>query len=787
MSPSQKKRILILPPPVEAHTGVLVADGTRRARGGLSGGRHAIIRAARWGAKRDGLHTLVLCVLSVSNVLRRSDVWAASFYRQIVELAVDMDTDKLLTGDGIALGLSGDVPWLLSRGGVWSRVAEGLLALVRCADTPVKPRLRLLLAVAYPDDLVSQLDAQIVIRTGMEQDDLVRLSGIDHGGAVVAGTSTLFPDLHVEELERLWTSAQQCAPCRHAPGITPLLAGQLIAALAEEDTAVPMLVTVPVDAGPSQVATLAHSCSGRSLSELRPSAPWMVAAGPHQIVLVPVGAGWGDTQSFDAVIAPGQQTSAIQFPAKFHVGQAAVHSAGTSAVEIRDALLSAARFRQKFPRLLGAERSMSDASWLGGWPARILENLQLLAEDPDTDLTELASRRCEGWLGPERRASLEVELASARFLHCVLNDEERCALVPPDEARRRAVVNYVYTAFLATYLMPSASAPDGSEWEKRGALFALAMLAVAAADEQIFDLWLAEDDAQTHFMRIQRAEQTLRHQLTGVSSSDSDDPAIAAIVATWLHIFHLGASAGHNQLLDDLRCAVLATNRANVQDWLPSPRLILDEAEQRVGSVHREGSQDLPTSVMERLRELEELARHGNPSALSELHVLLWLLEQACTVAAGVTFRALALDEPAHEVNDVMRRGLAKVAIIADCCFRLANDLSGYAGTPGGDRDGKENAWTILVPPALAPDKHEDAVIAAVGICRQLLVWLEDAYQQALAELAESWPTMATVVARASYVGREVYGRSHFASLNVNDILHLLHELDLRYPYQRSR
>ena len=114
-------------------------------------------------------------------------------------------------------------------------------------------------------------------------------------------------------------------------------------------------------------------------------------------------------------------------------------------------------------------------------------------------------------------------------------------------------------------------------------------------------------------------------------------------------------------------------------------------------------------------------------------------------------------------------RSLARLdaaATLLDYHVRLSNDVSGFLDSPGGDRDPKENACTLLVPSSATGAAREAAVVRALATCQRLMGWLGDEVGGAIGQVAAAWPSMGVVLRRGAFVGRRVYEVGHYTTVS---------------------
>src|SRR6185312_5098285 len=109
----------------------------------------------------------------------------ARLERLFIELGVEIATRGVLVRAGVCCGVYGELGLLRARGGAAARLAAVLEAISARTNAGVDARTELLFAVGYPSTMPEELGLHAVVRTGMEEDGALRLSGLDaHPGAV---------------------------------------------------------------------------------------------------------------------------------------------------------------------------------------------------------------------------------------------------------------------------------------------------------------------------------------------------------------------------------------------------------------------------------------------------------------------------------------------------------------------------------------------------------------------------------------------------------------------------
>ena len=148
-----------------------------------------------------------------------------------------------------------------------------------------------------------------------------------------------------------------------------------------------------------------------------------------------------------------------------------------------------------------------------------------------------------------------------------------------------------------------------------------------------------------------------------------------------------------------------------------------------------------------------------------ELRTLLHLAEVSSSIGAGLLFRTAALAAPSSSVPDGSIAVLEAAAKLLDYQVRLSNDASGFLGSPGGDRDAKENACTILVPSSASGAAREAAIMRALATRLRLASWLGGQVGGQVDRVAAAWPSMGALFRRGALVGRRVYEVAHYTTV----------------------
>jgi hypothetical protein len=770
---------------------LILADGNRRSphSRGYAGGARRVVSIAEHLARRLDVATMVACILSPDNIAKRGDRFFFELYKEFVQLGVDIETRRALVGAGVRMELHGDLGSLRRRGGHAVALADAMLAVASATEGVTKPALRLVLGVGYGPDVAQELDVDVILRTGMEEPGVLRLSGLQTSERIAtAALTTLWPDVEPHEVDEVIELCKRRASPRLARGhgIPAIVA--LVDALSQADLGGRWQATISTAAPFREVAAaLEHRYAGalrgratiaveHAVPEV--SAPRRYGASGDAVPVLRIvsasrpvpAAGWAGGMGVSpiengedellSVLAPGQRPPLFALPDWLSLGNANVHACDANAEGIIAGIRAAVRFSATHPPLCGRDRGPCSAQA----PAPIRSARRQDVSDRDT-------------LG-DRFASKTLDWAAS------------AGLLIDDAAFRRAAVNYALTAFFIHFQVPTEWDEEGALWEQRADLTARYMLLVAAGDEGIFDRVFEGETPEQRWARLTASSCFLRGALQSEGSWPRlprvpGAPLLADLADQWRMLLepYRGAclpeaEASFRAGLDNLYVASLAEHRPGIaSDRLvgqhgesASPAGIAAAIETRFAT---------PPCIAARAHTLVAGAQGaGLPGALNELRALLYLAEAGSAIGAGLLFRTAALAAPASCVPPRSIAVLDAATTLLDYHVRLSNDMSGFLASPGGDRDPKDNACTILVPKSSSGPARAAAVIQALATCQRLASWLGDELRGHLGEVASAWPSMGVIFRRGVFVGRRVYEVGHYTTVSRADMSAIFDEAE---------
>ena len=701
---------------------------------------------------------MIACILSPDNIAKRGDGFFFELYKEFIELGIDVETRGALVGAGVRMEVHGDLGPLRARGGRAVALADAIEAVADLTARVGSPALRLILGVGYGGDIARELDVDIILRTGMEEPGVLRLSGLSTGERIAnVAITTLWPDVEPREVDEVIDLCKRRAAPRLAGGHSTAAIVDLAVALSRVDVGVPVRATITTDASPEALSAAMERLFAGPLRGCATIAVEQVgddAAAPRR---------WGRTEGRAArapdrartaagrgracsVLAPGQRGPLFTLPDWLPLRHANVYACGPCARDVVEAICAAQRFSAAYPPLLGGERTTVSAAPRA--PAAV----------------------------PERAGARERDEIGDRFAAKTLAWAASAGLVLPGAAWRTAAVNYALTSFFIHYRVPTEWDKAGARWEERADLSARYMLLVAASDEGIFDRVLEGETPEQRWARLEASSRFFQGVL-GIDRSPARPPRVpgaellATIADQWRELFELhggscapAAAASFGAGLASLYAASLAEHRSGLGcDWLASMTEQQADGAVLAAAIEKRFA-EAPHCVAARALALARSMGQG-PSAANELRTLLHLAEVSSSIGAGLLFQTAALAAPASVVTGDTIAVVDAAAALLDYHVRLSNDVSGFLREPSGDRDPKENVCTLLVPESASGVGRPAAIVRALATCQRIAAWLSGEVGGHIDRVGAAWPSMGAILRRGTFVGRRVYEVGHYTTV----------------------
>lgn len=745
--------LFILPPyqprAIDDLTLLVLADGNRRSssESGYAGGARRVIAIAEHLAERPDVAVMIACILSTDNVAKRGQDFFAELHREFIALGVAVATQRTLISHRIRMDVGGDLRALYARGESAAALAAAIEEVCAMTAGIDAPALHLLLGVGYDQDTVTELDVDIVLRTGMEEPGVLRLSGLrTREDTLNVASTTLWPDVEPGEINDAIERYKRSRSPRYEGGFDLTTVVDFITSLARLTTDTPVRVALPTTAPNEAIVEAFDHLYATTLADA-PIAVALVGEDPpmrgprsgdrHEVrLLPPLPQRYLELSGEVAsVLAPGQAAPSFILPNWFPLGSANVFACETTVSDMMRAIGDALAFADKHPALLGRDRRS------------VLEH----APRPIQAASPSASR--------------ERERMGDRFVEETFGWARSSGLMVPGRAWETAAAAYALTALLTHLRIPIDPNEHGAEWEGRAGSTARYMILVAAGDEAIFDRVIEGESREQRWARLEASAGFLGRSLSleGSRAPVPDIPGhavLAAIAAGWRSLFDTYQHRCHPDAASSFRAGVerlYAASLAEHQTRSHHDPMNEGALQQRITGA--------PPPVADRARALLQDALNGDPNALDDLRVLLHVSGVSASIGAGLLFQTAALAVPAHLVTSRSIQLLDATASMLDCQVRLANDVSGVLSSPTGDRDPKENACTILIPPDASGPSRARALIRSLASAKRLSAWLDKEVAAGMSRVARDWPYMGTILRRGAWVGKRVYEVGHYTTI----------------------
>ncbi len=787
----------------------VICDGTTRGGpNGIAEGAARVVACAERCAERGDVEIFAAFVLSPQNLVRRAMPFFAALHAEFLRLLEGVVAGRALVG--IRVEVAGRLDRLRSKGGAAARLADTVELLVEATSSVAAPRARLALGVDYGEDAPVVLGLDLLVRTGMEEANVLRLSGLCvEKHTMCIPMPTLWREFTPADLDRVLSLAVQHARAEPASGFSSALLADLAAELAEADLPSPLRLLVPAAPSPAGVLASLRSATsaarrGAAGAETGASIPkgitFTAAPGPGRSPMrlgargAPVeirlldrrGGPWPRACEPVAWIVPGQSPPVLRLLER-SARDANIHVCEPTPRGLVDGIREALRFHATHPPLHGAPRAARPQATSA--EDRVEALIRFVEGRPGRSAEALA---CELGGGDEARGpSRTGDVFAAK---CLL-ELRSSGLVSGDVDWGRQAFGYALTAFGIAY---RKAEPGAADWEPAARDLARAMLVMAASDEEISDrVFEGEAPAERRARLAASVDHVMcavRGEVRGEERAVPDvrgAAVLGAVARAWRGFFERTARTAHPRIHAGARLAVESLHSANLEElsrgdplFVAIARCLRDGSGARALDIASPGqapSGPVPGPVARRLQELLQAAaeRPSDPcvEVLRELRLLCRLRRVAPSIGAGCAFLVMACTEPAGAVPDAGAAALLRATPIIDHAFRLANDLA-FTDATRGDRDDKPNTFTCLVPSGLRGKARERASAEALRTCRTTAAWLEAEIRAATADLARSWPLAAGWLVRGMHVGRRAYQSGHYDRLASSAIAEIVAELD---------
>jgi hypothetical protein len=778
-------------PPAAWRVGVIADGTTRGGPNGIADGARRVVECAERCAERGDVRLFAACILSPKNLRRRKRTFFAALHAEFLRLAERVESGHALAG--VRIEIHGRLDRLAEKGEAAARLADVLELLCEKTAAIPSPRLRLVFCIDYDEDTPLALGLDVLIRTGMEERSVLRLSGLRvQPWTACIPYVTLWRNFTAADLDHALALAARHARPGLATGFSNDFLAELLSELSLAGFSVPMQIILPLAASAAETAAVLEGAASGPLNpasgvavvaELPPRGAPRRVGSRHalvQVQLVRPGlrrlALPGDPVAW---LAPGQPSRIFHLQER-SAGDANIHVCESTPAGVIAGLRHALRFHEAHPPLHGAPRPprsprdprTADSDRI----ARLMDHVSGRTDVP----ADVIARELDG---PDVPGIGEIFAAQS------VVEARRSGLISGEVDWQRQALGYAMTAFAIGIRPPDAIGVSGSDWEPATRAVARVMLALASSDEEITDRMFPGEGPRARRTRLAASIDYLNASIRGEAREPPDvcgKDVLQATARTWNDFFALVTPAADETLLAGVKQAAEAVYVANIEELSRADR-VFTALERRpsprsAAAVERRYTTSAPEPIAYRIRELLQVVlcepQHGSEESWRELRLLCRLSRVAPSIGAGCALLAMAATEPARAIPAGGAAAFLQVTPLLDYYFRLANDLA-FSDATRGDRDSKSNTFTCLIPAGLTGKAREQASVAALVTCRATAAWLERLIDSAVGALSRLWPLGARWLRRGIHVGHRAYEIGHYERLAPEAIAGIVAEIEL--------
>jgi len=799
--PQTKNRhnIFVLPPPElefsEKLKIFILPDGNNRALGlnrNYDAGGTKVVEIAHSLAERGDISLMVACIMSRENTQKRSDSFFHKVYQAFLALGIKIVTSGTLVKSGIRMETSGNLDELKAKSEQASNLAYMIEAV--CAKTAhiENPRLRLILGINYGPEIALQYDVDLIYRSGMEQQGMVRTSGVRTTPDMsIIGSATLWPNVTPQEICDVIERERRERGKKTFHGYFPQFIRDLITIAIREALPPDAGVIIPYNHADSPHKLIIDQLLREHSSQLPDTkikfhqtdgtlTTYNDAAGTNRsIILVPAEQSSPETTGdISAAIAPGQSENAIILPENPQIGYATVLSCKPDPESICAAIAKAVKYCLENERLEGAERislvkepTTQDAistSYMRGYEA-----LSAYLKQNRT-IEESAESMVGNKFNPEN--PYHYNLIADLFITKMLEWAGPLEFPLHGKIEFTAFTNYVMTSlFLAYFPSHPKWEQFKNDWEKLAEKLAKYMGLIYACDEAIYDKEYENPDERKS--KLGTATEAITRAVRRQPYETPDTPLFVKNIAAELGRLSSDFHAHSHPILfkkwEDALCHLFQSfcaewdestfNNPIIENLNDEDSEKRNHARTAFGNKYLEHApQWIKTRMNATLNGIESCTAKKRTEHIYDLRLFSYLFDIENSIGAGLTFRTIALTIPAERVDDEMIPALDELCTLYNMYFRLANDLSGFICRSLEDAETKTDACTIMT------DKHKEtgkgdanAIICGTAEIKTLIDELKKEINAKRTKFAKTWPSVGIPIIRSD-IAELIYAKGHY-------------------------
>lgn len=805
----ENQKILVLPlfgHPQDEQIRILIqTDGNNRAKGlnqGYDDGGKNVIHIAEYLAQRGDVSTMVACIMSSDNAEKRSDEFFWKMYQAFVALGTRIEMKGTLKDKQIRMETYGDLEKLKRRGGTARQFAEMVETVCAKTHDIANPKLTLRLGINYDENIALENEVNIMYRSGMEDRDAVRLSGMrSHESIQNFGSQTLWPNVTTGEIDEVIEATKKSMHPQFGIGYPPeMIAGILQSVTTNQQKPTASTITIPYAGSVTDTRTVltglysteavTHSSvllepDGKTTTTFGETTPFnfrFVHGGTFQLS--------PENTEYDAIIAAGQETHpGITIPTNIEPKYATIHKAGSTPAGIAAGVQKAIDFITSNVKLMGAERQISSTQTNSKREDEIVFYRNLLGSNTKLDEQAEATSQAAGGTEQEQAYNAAADIFTAKMLDWGSN----IGIPAKSDPQWRAVINYALTSFFLTcYPNHPAWGQLKTDWGKSAEWLAKYMLVVYQTDEEIFDEEIPGETLEAKKSRLKKyrdayfmgmEESTENNHEAADTEQNPNYKKIKNITRQWRKFLEEFDGKAHPEIVKLWKQEMLKFADASVAEWESSSlehpeRSMVNAGPEERGKLSQWGHREVSPYVGKRLESL--LADYDNASAqakqITEAELDLWnyLNTIEASMGAGQAYLTIALTLPPEQMTPESLDAIRDICILSNCYFRILNDISGRLKRSHADQETKPDSVTILSRHFEHHFSPNDSFIKALAYLKKVSDDIEAALPLAVKKLAKTCPKLAIAVQRA-IIAKDIYsdeinGGGHYRTRSRDDM-----------------
>ena len=734
---------------------LVLADGNNRANGlnkGYEAGGKNVVKIAEYAAIRGDVAKLVACIMSSENAEKRGDDFFWKLYQAFLGLGVNIDSKGVLVDKGIVMSVDGRLDELAKKSKVTKDLVDMIKTVCRRTQRVLNPSMELVLGVNYDDRIALDHDVDINYRSGMEEKDVLRLSGLcTHEGISNYSSTVLWPNVTREEIGSCIDHFKVTSGRRFSSGYSHSDWELFCRKVKHSQLDKSIYSFFPVR---RRNVLMSYSNNVRAIDIVNDA--------------------WLDDINFDAFIAPGQKGNGVFFlPMYPSLGYSNLHVCDSDMDSVVKAMADSVSFDRNHQRLKGSERVFVEKESFKN-RKEYFENLfsEIKRHDNANSLYGLVEKGDISCLDKNQSDYYQMlDLFSAKMMHFA-------SLIGASVDKReqfQALSVYIAISFYLAYNPKKLQQDKEKQYSKNlSELVAKYMSLIYAIDEGDYDRKVPGETKEQKCQRIKETSFYYKNLILGDFSGEqteemSDISKRARGFVDCVNEYGLRDNVRFYELwkkyLD--RFFTAAYNEVVVGDMVSKDLSLIKTGFTPPDVIISNDN----SCLRKRLKAICGKKLEGDD--LKEYVLNKYLLEINESIGAGLVYRTAALAFPESEFTEERSILLNQISELSNCCNRLANDIAGFRNSKFDDIDEKDDA--IILLNKLCGDGSSDEVLKNFMFIRKAVHLFEAEFEDKLKQLSVVWPEMAVIINRAK-LGIEIYKKNHIRNVDNEELKTYINE-----------